>query len=92
MSRVSDLLDEWAAACRLSNTERGRPRLPQSLEPPKTLDANIFLTRRERLDKRIAQLKETMEGIAALIKGMRPKSRVPGIRAKAENDLRKSDE
>ena len=94
MSRVSDLLDEMGSRLpslqKQSEDARAFLNLSGRL---KILDANIFLTRRERLDKRIAQLKETMEGIAALIKGHEAEiAECQASRAKAENDLRINDE
>jgi chromosome segregation protein len=94
MSRVSDLLDEMGSRLPSLQAQSEDARAFFTLSGRlKTMDANIFLSRRERLDKRIAQLQENMEGIAAIIRGHEAEiAGCQALRAKAEEDLRTSDE
>ena len=66
--RVSDLLEELSGRLEplREQSEAAREYLALSARL-RHLDANIFLVRHERLDKRIASLQETQKSIAGLI-------------------------
>ena len=92
--RVGDLLEELGSRLQplKEQSETARHYLELSARL-KALDANIFISRHNRLDKRIAALQETQDGIRALLTGHEAELAACQLeRQQADHDLALAEE